>query len=273
MRSLQIIFLCAVALALSFFSRPINILAAEHAPGPIDAPLVVNASNHPLVWDSMVKKVVTKPNQTTNQFIFTVTNTAKSEVTINDIVPSCGCTVAKMPSKPWKLKSGGSGNFYAVVDFHGKFGNVTKTLVVDSSAGPQRLTVALEIPVTAESQKRTRNMEAARNDRQAVFKNDCATCHVTPALNKTGEEFYKAACAICHEAANRGSMVPDLKALNKKTYPKYWKYWLTTGGPFFMPSFAKEKKGFLDEAQIDALSEFLDKKFPSPTVIKPVSAK
>lgn len=288
MRPLQKIFrvFFASLFAAIFLASPLPLHAARlgSAPAeevPIDA---INSPTNPLVWDSMIKKFTAKPDQApaTNQFVFTVTNTSKAEIIIKKVEPSCGCTVAKLPREPWNLKPGESGPLLATVDFSGKFGKLTKTMAVDSTAGLQRLTMELDVPVTEESKKREKNMEISRNDKQAVFKNDCASCHLKPALEqitsptmnaKSCENLYRTACGVCHEAKNRASMVPALNAVNKKTYVKYWRYWLENGGPFLMPAFSKAKGGFLTDEQMDAMAEFLDKKFPSPTVIVPVSAK
>jgi hypothetical protein len=42
---------------------------------------------------------------------------------------------------------------------------------------------------------RLRNIQLAMADRQVVFKNDCAECHAKPAIGKTGQPLYEAACA------------------------------------------------------------------------------
>jgi hypothetical protein len=263
-----------VALIVSFTQQNVQAAQVATSAGPrFQASLPPNPANHPLVWDAMEKKITATPNQTTNQFFFTVTNRAKTDVTITEVAPSCGCTIAKLPKNPWLLKPGENGTLSATVDFAGKFGDLRKTLSVNSTAGQQVLSLLISVPITPESERRERNMDISRNDKQAILKNDCAKCHVTPALGKTGEALFQAACAICHEAVNRASMVPALTKLNKKTYPKYWAYWINNGGPSLMPAFAKEKGGFLTGDEINVLAEFLDKKFPSPTEITPVSAK
>src|SRR6266513_1234211 len=50
---------------------------------PLTSPVPTNAKPNPLIWDSMAKSVTTKPLQSTNQFVFWVTNTAKTNVTID----------------------------------------------------------------------------------------------------------------------------------------------------------------------------------------------
>src|SRR6185436_7686441 len=58
---------------------------------------VSKEGTNPLVYDAMEKSVTTQGLQTSNTFVFWVTNTAKTNVTIDHLQPGCGCTVAKMP--------------------------------------------------------------------------------------------------------------------------------------------------------------------------------
>jgi mono/diheme cytochrome c family protein len=147
------------------------------------------------------------------------------------------------------------------VDLRGKRGLLSKIVSVDSTAGLSLLTVNVNIP---EPDPRELNRMMALADRQAVFRNDCATCHAHPAIGKTGEPLYKAACGVCHEAEHRASMVPDLKALTmtKPTDKSYWDNWVRLGRPgTLMPAFTKAAGGPLDDAQIQSLVTFLSDHF------------
>src|SRR4030095_14910931 len=96
----------------------------------------------------------------------------------------------------------------------------------------------------------------------AVFRNDCASCHVTPAVGKKGYELYQAACGVCHDAEHRASFVPNLRALNKPTNHNYWLTWVMYGREgSLMPAFAKAKGGPLDEEQIQSLADYLEGEF------------
>ena len=101
---------------------------------------------------------------------------------------------------------------------------------------------------------RIRNQQLVAQDRQAIFKGDCAKCHVEPTVGKTGKELYQTACGICHDAEHRAEMVPSLLALKHPTDASYWREWITTSKPgSMMPAFGKGAGGPLDEAQIDSL--------------------
>ncbi len=239
-------------------------------------PYVPPTIENVFAYDALVKETRVKPGEQTTSFTFTLTNTSNSEVTINGVRTSCGCTVPKLPAVPWKLGPGASGTFGVDVDLRGKVGILTKTVTVDSSAGYRYLTVRVSIPAaitTATTDtERARNLQVALSDRQAVFRGDCAVCHVTPAEGKFGEDLYDGTCAVCHDAEHRASMVPNLRALNKKTDAEYWRTWIVNGKPGgLMPAWAKADGGPLSIAQIDSLIEYLTGPFtnspPSTTAV------
>jgi mono/diheme cytochrome c family protein len=149
----------------------------------------------------------------------------------------------------------------------GHTGTVTKTLTVNTDKGSKVLYVKSVIqpaPAPAMStMNREENQKIAMADRQAVFKGDCASCHVEPAKNKLGRELYAAACGICHEGEHRNPMVPDLHALKEPTNPEFWKNWIAHGKPgTLMPAFAANEGGFLTETQIASLVNFLSVSIP-----------
>ncbi|MDB6026353.1 MAG: hypothetical protein JWM68_2576 [Verrucomicrobiales bacterium] len=223
----------------------------------------------------MVEEITTKPLQSTNQFTFWVTNTAKTNVVIDHVQPQCGCTVAKLPKDPWPLTPGESGPITATVNFAGKSGALTKTMTVYSSEGQQTLTMKITIPFDPTAATREARMAQASADRQSVFKGDCASCHVEKGKGKTGEQLFAADCAICHDTEHQAEMVPKLTAINKVTSKEYWKYFLENGGTTLMPAFINTKGGPLTPEEIDKFAEFLNTKFPpkDQAQLKPISQK
>ncbi len=241
-----------------------------------DLPSAATRPNHPLVWDAMVKEVKVKPMETTNEFTFWVTNTAKTNVVLEHIQPSCGCTVAKLPKEPWSMAPGEFGKVTAVMNFPGLSGRVEKLLTVYTSEGQQVLELKVNIPASTSTATRQENMMKAISDKQSVLKGDCASCHVEKGRGKTGEELFAADCTICHQPdGHRAEVVPNLANINKVTSKEYWKYYLENGGPTVMPSFHESKGGPLTPKEIDEFAEFLNKKFPpkDKSQIKPVSAR
>ncbi|MDB6028754.1 MAG: hypothetical protein JWM68_4977 [Verrucomicrobiales bacterium] len=248
----------------------------KEQPVHLDHAVLPAATANPLVWDAMVKEVAIKPMQTTNQFIFWVTNTAKTNVVLQHIQPSCGCTVAKLPKEPWNMAPGEFGPVSAVMNFPGLSGKIEKMLTVYTSEGQQILWLKVNVPLTATTESRRQNMNKAIADKQSVLKGDCASCHVEKGRGKTGEELFAADCTICHQPdGHRAEVVPNLANINKVTSKEYWKYYLETGGPTVMPSFTVAKGGPLSAEEIDTFAEFLNKKFPpkDKSQLKPVSAR
>jgi mono/diheme cytochrome c family protein len=218
---------------------------------------------HPLVWDALEKSLDVKPEEHEARFEFSVTNKSGAGVEILHVEPSCGCTVAQLPSQPWVLAPGASGSFSAVVDYSGKHGKFSKTLNVHSTAGSQVLTVFINVPDTEDS-RRARNQQLAIADRQAVFRGECASCHVAPTAGKKGAELYTAACAICHGANHRASMVPDLMIAREARDAAYWEKWISDGKErTLMPAFATRHNGPLSGEQIASLVEYAMMHFPS----------
>ena len=227
-----------------------------------------------LQWDATEKEVHPKVGELDAAFSFAVTNVSETNVTINWVRPSCGCTVAKLPPTPWILKPGEGGTIDFNLDLRGKSGTLSKYVSVDTSHGQKILMIKTIIPQATAmpgTDARVKNMQLAMADRQVVFRGDCANCHATPAAGKKGEQLYTAACAICHDAPHRATMVPDLRALKKATGADYWAFWIANGKPgTLMPGFAKAHGGPLDEEQIRSLAEFMFETFPRAEAVSNV---
>jgi len=113
---------------------------------------------------------------------------------------------------------------------------------------------------------RSRSFQMAKVDRQAVFRGDCASCHVKPTEGKYGKELFYAACGICHEGERRATMVPDLHHLTVPTSPDFWQTWISMGKTnSLMPAFSKKEGGPLTKSQIVSLAKYLAKVIPSRT--------
>jgi cytochrome c5 len=251
---------------LPFASRPAQSVARV-TPGTLPAPVAPATPQiqypQALSWDKMVAELNATNGQQSIDFKFGLTNVWTNAVTVSGTHTSCGCTVARLPQTPWVLQPGDHGEIAGSVNLFGKFGTVAKTVTVSSDVGAVNLLVRVVIPVPDPNQMREadrqRNLSIAAADRQAVFRGDCATCHVTPTLGKKGKELYTAACGICHEGEHRASMVPSLKELKHPTDYDYWLTWIKHGKPnTLMPAFDLKEGGILDPAQMESLAEYLD---------------
>ena len=178
------------------------------------------------------------------------------------VLPSCHCTIAKVPPLPWRLAPKATGSVEITFERSMKWGTITKTIAVETSKGTNVLNVSVTFP---EPDEREKNRITAFADRQAVFHTpDCASCHLRPASGKKGEELYKAICAICHESEHRGEMVPNLASLKMATDAKFWEQTLRIGKPgTFMPAFSKPFGGPLTDDQLASLVTYLLDHFPS----------
>jgi len=268
---------------------------APLAPEPAGAPPIPAPDPNALKWDAESKEYHAKPGEMSAAFTFAVTNVSKYEVAINRLSTSCGCTVAQLPTTPYKLQPGSNVSISVSMDLHGKFGAVTKTVSVDSSAGFKSLLVKSIIPqptnnpginvaglpanaANAARGDRAKNIQTALADRQAVFKGDCRSCHVDKGVGKMGKELYIADCAICHDPetfhnGHRAAMVPDLKIAKSLRDLSYWQKWTMEGkAATLMPAFASAHGGPLTQQQIDSLVIYCYENFPkSPLETMPVN--
>jgi mono/diheme cytochrome c family protein len=235
-----------------------------------------------LAFDALMKDYTAKTGELSATLTFNVTNISPSEVVINNVRTSCGCTVAQVPGHPWRLAPGTNGQFSVVADLRGKFGTLMKSIFVDGSTTNQpfftkTLGIRLKLPdnpmLTMVANSRNRNQQVALADRQAALKGDCAKCHVEPGTGKLGEALYAATCAVCHDAIHRASMVPDLRALDHPADWAHWRQWVTHGKVgSLMPAFAKSEGGVFSEEEIDSLVQYLSKNFPAYPKVRPTVA-
>lgn len=223
-------------------------------------PARVPLAPFPLVFDAESKTNDARAGQTNVTFTFKFTNTTSSEVTIDRVQASCGCTTAKLPAMPWRLPAGTNSEFEVVADLRGKRGLFSKMIYVYTSQGFKALSVRVNLPDPdlSSATERMRNLQIAVADRQAVFKGDCAHCHSAPGVGKKGRELYQAVCGVCHEAERRATMVPNLRALQHPTDEEHWRTWITHGkAGTLMPAFSQTDGGPFTQEQIDSLVAYL----------------
>ncbi|MEI9864781.1 MAG: DUF1573 domain-containing protein [Limisphaerales bacterium] len=223
-----------------------------------------------LAWDALMKSTEAAADQAQAHFTFSLTNVSTGNLAIVSVHPSCGCTTAQLPPMPWIITPGMDGQINLTVNLAGKSGTLFKTVTIATDKGSKTLSLQIKIlpPVvrTLSDADRMRGMELAKADRQAVFKNDCVSCHVKPGEGKYGKVLYDAVCAICHEAEHRASMVPDLRALKTPTNEQFWQVWIAHGKPgSLMPAFATTEGGPLNDMQIASLAAYLNVTIPSRT--------
>ncbi|MDB6016851.1 MAG: hypothetical protein JWR19_1340 [Pedosphaera sp.] len=240
---------------------------------PPVVPVASATSAEPLVWDASTKEYTAKNGDIAAHLFFAVTNVSQADVLITEVTTSCGCTVARLPSDPWRLTPKAGGRIQVVVDLRGKSGELFKGIVVQSPTAPKQLNVRVIMPpgftngLNPTMADRLFNQEMSQADRQSVFKGSCVKCHLEPAFGKNGAALYQVACGICHDATHRATMVPDLKTLHRKMDQDYWKNWVTHGKEgTLMPAFTAKEGGPLDDQQIASLVTYLETQYPQPKI-------
>jgi mono/diheme cytochrome c family protein len=244
----------------SVTTPPVYVPDMSHASGPLPDGI--------LIWDGTTKETTVAADAATADFAFTFTNISTNNVVILNVHPSCGCTTAKLPPLPWTLAPDTNGQIEATVNLAGKSGTLFKTLNLSTDKGSKMLLLKIiilppVIPTLTESD-RARGVMMAKMDRQAVFRGDCAVCHVKSGGGKYGKSLYDADCAICHEGEHRATMVPDLHALKTPTSDEFWRIWIAHGKPgSLMPAFSTTDGGPLNDMQIASLASYLNVTIPS----------
>jgi len=220
-----------------------------------------NALEKILAWNKTTNELEIEAGAATATFNFSVTNISPTPVRLMTVDTSCHCTTARLPDLPMALPPRASLSFEVDVDISDKQGQVTKVVTLSTDKGEQDLLVIADIkPVMTglSADDRRDNIKTATVDRQAVFRDDCARCHVEPAQRKMGKELFIAACGICHESDHRATMVPDLHHLPVETSAAFWSTWITYGKPnTLMPAFAESQGGFLTPEQVTSLVDYL----------------
>jgi len=99
-----------------------------------------------LAWDAVSKEYHAHAGEKSAPYSFSLTNVSPRQIVIYGTETTCDCTVAKLPSQPWTIPSGGSGKIDATIDLSGKTGTVTNSFVVFTSQGNRRLKVKAILP-------------------------------------------------------------------------------------------------------------------------------
>ncbi len=221
-----------------------------------------------LAWDEISKSMDAAADQQQVHFIFSLTNVSSGNVVILSALGSCHCTVTELPPLPWTIPPGTNGQIGATVNLAGRSGLLIKTDNVSTDKGSKILMLRINVlpPVIPKmtEEERARDLAAAKIDRQAVFRGDCAKCHLNNIQGKYGKLLYDSVCSICHEAEQRATMVPDLHNLKTPTNDEFWRTWIAHGRPgSLMPAFATSDGGPLTHIQIASLALYLDTVIPS----------
>ena len=223
-----------------------------------------------LAWNGLLQITNVVETEDAAHFTISFTNLTAGKVAIMDVHPSCGCTTAELPQRPWIIEAGASGTFPVTVNLNaaGHQGTLFKSVKVTTDKGMKDIYLRITIDPVKMAEiteaDRERFLAMSKADRQAIFSGDCASCHVKRGEGKYGKALYDADCAICHDAEQRATVVPDLHKLKVPTNPDFWRQWVTHGKPgSLMAAFSQAEGGPLSDMQIASLVEYLDETNPS----------
>lgn len=99
-----------------------------------------------LAWDATSKEYHAHLGEKIAPFSFAFTNVSSRQIVIYATETSCDCTAAKLPSQPWTIPIGGTGEIDATIDLSGKVGTVTNYVIVETSQGNRKLNVKAILP-------------------------------------------------------------------------------------------------------------------------------
>ena len=247
-------------------TAPVDLPDYKHTEDPLPAGV--------LAWDATTKSVEATNNQEFAHFTFTFTNISSSKVYVLNVYPSCGCTTAELPPVPWLIQPSANGTIGFTVNLAGKSGNLYKTVGFATEKGKIDLLLHINIlppppPPPMSEAERAAGIAAAKIDRQAVFKGNCASCHLKKIEGKYGQQRIESLCANSHEASPRATMVPNLANLQIPTSEEFWRAWITAGkAGSLMPAFATAQGGPLSDLQIASLAAYLNAIHPSKVPAK-----
>jgi mono/diheme cytochrome c family protein len=250
-------------------SSPVFVPDVSHANGPLPDGI--------LAWNKLSQDMDAPADQASAHFVFNVTNISPDNIVILGAHGSCSCTVTELPPLPWTIPPAGNGQIGATVNIEGKTGVLFKSITVSTDKGSKdvyvRITMLPPVVHILTDSERSNDLAIAKLDRQAIFKADCATCHVKPGEGKYGKTLYDAICGVCHDAKNRAEVVPDLNHLKTPTNDEFWRTWTAHGKPgSLMPAFATAEGGPLNDMQIATLVAYLKLVNPSPEMTNSVPA-
>lgn len=226
-------------------------------------PMVVSIYEPPII--SVEKRVQDLGKVQTDSKVqtdFLIYNIGGKRLRIKDVETSCGCTVAKISKRV--VAPGDFTRIQVEMDTSLKVGPVRKKITLLSN-DPKRPELALFVvgTVLPKAMAGHAKILLQPKDKLVLFKGQCATCHVSAGVGKTGKALFQADCAMCHGATAQGnhSAGPALVGFDYEndTIAKRMRGIIANGSPNTpqMPPFAKAQGGPLNDAEIDSLVQFL----------------
>lgn len=192
---------------------------------------------------------VQQGDKVTKKFIFK--NEGDSDLVINQVKSSCGCTAAAASTGPFR--PGQSGTIEVTYDSRAKIGAVEKQVSIFTNQSPSPEVISIKGIVTMEGHPPIKPGDVLFND-------VCAACHAAPAKGRKGAELYKAVCEMCHDMPQNKEhrvVAPNRRQLAQ--IPKNdLKRFISEGmNSTSMPGYVEAAGGPLTNEQIDSLVKYI----------------
>lgn len=216
-------------------------------------------------------------------------NVGGEPLIISKVYNSCGCTLLTLKDKV--IAPGKTGELEVLIDTTMKQGTVVKPIEIYSNDPTHpKTTVHLSaniIPRVISSSGSGGTSGGAglgtpvdphanltNSDRQLkMFGGQCASCHVSQGIGKSGGPLFEADCAMCHGSGGKGAEAPGLLGFDYSNpdVVKQVRTVIREGSPrhLSMPGFAKSSGGPLSDAQIESLITFLKAEAQNTTASAP----
>jgi cytochrome c553 len=226
-------------------------------------PTVISVYEGPLL--QVENRVIDLGTVTTDQKArteFLIYNQGGKHLRLFRVEPSCGCTVPSISQQV--VAPGDFARISVVLDTSLKLGKIRKKLTLYSNDA-KRPQLPLFLIGKAEPGKMAGHAPIAMvsRDRLALFKGNCASCHVQQGVGKTGQALFVADCAMCHGLNAQGNLPSGPSLLKGSGDDEHEMDRLThviaqgSAHNTQMPPFSSQNGGPLNQAQIDSLIVFL----------------
>ena len=241
-------------------SAPVYVPDLSHVNDPLP--------NGVLAWNGAMLSTNVPANAEQAHFLLSFTNVSAGSVSISDVHPTCGCTTAELPPRPWTIPSGGSGQIPITVNLSlnitgGEEGTLLKAVDIHTDKGYKQILLRIDIlpPVIPHltDAERANGVAIATADRQAVFKNDCATCHAKPGAGRYGKALYTPSAPSATRRTARRDGAGFARPENADQRSNSGAPGSPHGKPgSLMPAFATAEGGPLNDMQIASLAAYLN---------------
>ncbi len=178
--------------------------------------------------------------------IFEFENSGDSELLIQKLSSTCGCTASVISAT--FLLPGEKGQIEIEIDTRYLKGLIEETVFIYSNNRENpviRLTLLANVKDVFHIKKKSAN---------AIFNYPCSGCHVNKGIGKRGKKLFFADCIMCHRKNAIASSLSEIKKLSRQELKKAINEGVTAT---VMPPFLNEFGGPLRKDKVESLIEYI----------------